>query len=432
MIFALKLFGIYLFIMGLVRWKMSIGYIYFVAAILLGAVFGLGLEGIAGELTAGTTNLATIILIAITLSLAFFLTAYRQLGFLDDVISSIQGALRNGKLKTILIPTIIGVFQNRSFYKESALLTNAATEHLQLPAERKTFITYWFSSIWDFLLPLYPAVFIVAFILQLPFYMILFILIPLALSALIAGSFYSFSEKPKQDTASFFQRNSANKILLPLWPLFLITLLSIITYKFSIGINLILPAHLHDYLFAALHFMQAVLCTTFLMILFRKTDRHTFTSIFWNSWNIDLIVFIIGIMAFEQMAVDRKISYTFLNYASMIKIPFFLLVFTFALLTGLLTGNAVACVAIVFIILKNMIIPESGLDMNLLFLSLSGAFLGTLLCPLSQSFSRTRFHFNSEFSPAYRLLIMPAMTCTTILFLCATGNIIFQKFRPFF
>ncbi|GAI32554.1 unnamed protein product, partial [marine sediment metagenome] len=132
------------------------------------------------------------------------------------------------KLAMHLVPAVIGLVPMPAGALVSATALKDLAKRIGLTPEQATFINYWFRHIWEFSLPVYPAIITASVILSVPLPLVVKTLFPISLLTVAIGIPYSYrilKLKKPQETEQEASGSIARNLIKAAWPVFLLVLL---------------------------------------------------------------------------------------------------------------------------------------------------------------------------------------------------------------
>jgi len=133
-----------------------------------------------------TIRLLVIIGSALTLS-----RLMEEKGMLSGLAVTMESI--NPKLALHFIPAIIGLVPMPGGALVSATAARDLARRMGLSSERSTFINYWFRHIWEFSLPVYPAIIVTSVLLSVPISFLVIRLLPMTLLTILSGAVLSYA-----------------------------------------------------------------------------------------------------------------------------------------------------------------------------------------------------------------------------------------------
>lgn len=386
MVALLKISIVFVTMLALLRLKWNIGYVMLIASAL---VFLLYLS--PPELVLSTIK--TMLTDTVTIKLFFSLTLIRALEMVlreKQVLSKMTEASRSifktKKAVIISMPMLIGLLPSLGGAYFSAPMVEEATKGLNLPAEEKGFINYWFRHPWELISPLYPGVLLASALTNIELRNIILANIPYSLILIMTGFLFSMrgikgsftiTQQPAE-ADSGPQTISAWRLSLSFLPIAAI-LLMVILFKVE------------------LHYALG-LTIAGLFIFYRYRPKEILKVLRYG-FAIEVIVLIFGVMLFkfamESSGAVRQMDSYFIESG----IPILSVLFVLPFITGLITGLTVGFVGGTFPLLISL---TGGIQLTQLSFAFVSGYLGVLLSPVHLCFILTREYFDADMWGIYK------------------------------
>ena len=119
-----------------------------------------------------TLRLLVVIASALTLS-----SLMEEKGLLAKLATTMEGI--GPRLAIHFVPAVIGLVPMPAGALVSATASGSLGKRLGLTSEQSTFINYWFRHIWEFSVPIYPAIIITSVVLSIPLFSVMKTLSPM-------------------------------------------------------------------------------------------------------------------------------------------------------------------------------------------------------------------------------------------------------------
>ena len=331
----LKIIFILTGILVLIRFKVALSVTLLLSAAVLGVFFNLSFSKIAMAFFKGARDPETLLLTASLLLILFFSAIMKETGNMTRSISALQEIFRDARATVAIIPAIIGILPIMGGAMLSAPLVLAASDDLKLSPERRTFNNFWFRHVWEYTLPTYPAIILIATIVGIPVANVSLINLPLTIAAIVVGILFGFkgvkSSYPSSSPLTFrhVRRNTAEFVmnLLPFFAVLLLTLNFKVHLAYSLAI--------------------AVSGT----ILYYRPPRQLIWQLAKISFSWEIIFLIWGIMIFKEVLMVSGAMNSVAREFIELGLPPLFLILTLPAILGLITGYSNAYVGLSFPIL---------------------------------------------------------------------------------
>lgn len=370
--------------------KWNLGIIILSISVIVGIIFGISPLTLSKNIILAVIDPVTLELFAIIILAIFLSNLLREKGNLKKIVTSLETFVRNPRLSLIIPPALIGFLPMPAGALFSAPMVEESSKNLEIKAENKTFLNYWFRHIWEYCWPLQPGLILAAVIIDVPIREIIITQFPLTLAAIFAGWFFGMRK------ISFPQNLSNNRkrgeilqgilsFILSIWPILAVIFL-VLVFK----IELIL----------------ALLIITGIFLATAKIKANRIFLAIEKSFSWEMLFLIASVMIFKRIL---EMSPLFSAIPTLLKdfgVSPLLFLFIIPFVVGLLTGLTAPFVGIAFPILLPLIY-QSEPNLTYVMLAYTGGFTGVLLSPIHLCLIVTVQHFKADFKKIYRILLLP-------------------------
>ncbi|MFH1073666.1 MAG: DUF401 family protein [Candidatus Firestonebacteria bacterium] len=333
-------------------------------------------------------SFVTLELIVILFLISFLEIVMRRSGAFDRLLGSIGFLIKDRRKVTAFFPIFLGTLPSAGGARFSAPLTEKASEDLNLSAERKSFINYWFRHIWEPVFPLYPGIIFAATLAHVALgdlnkYQSVYFFFMLVL-----GWFIAFRGVPKLVKHADTDKNTGQHIL------------SLAEGIFPVIFIII----------AVLFFRQPLLFSLFIVVVAQlfiyQISGKILVKHLREAFSFNIVMMITGVMFFKNMlevsgAIDRIVV-----FFAVIKLPLTILLFSMPFVIGLLTGVVQAFVAITFPLLIPLITIEGTVSLPMLSFAFMSGYFGVLLSPVHLCYLLTCEYFKTDINRIYKYLLI--------------------------
>ncbi|MBI5212266.1 MAG: DUF401 family protein [Nitrospirae bacterium] len=378
MLDILKIALVFTAILVLLRLKWNIGYVLIIASGLLAILYLMPFPAIASTLKSTVTDIVTI-------KLFFALTLIRSLEMVlreKEVLARMMEASRNllkrKKAVIISMPMLIGLLPSLGGAYFSAPMVEESTKGLNMSAEEKGFINYWFRHPWEYVSPLYPGILLASAITAIELRNLMLANMTYAVIIFAAGFIFSM----RGIRGEFTKKVKIEKK--DLWSFFPVSLILIMVMAFGIELHY------------ALGFTIAGL------FLFYKVGIKDIFRTLKHGFALEVIVLIFGAMLFKFAMENSGAVVQLSRYFTEKGIPLLPILFILPFISGLLTGLTVGFVGGTFPLILSL---AGGAHLNQITFAFASGFVGVLLSPVHLCFVLTREYFKADVSGIYRKTI---------------------------
>ncbi|MEJ2732323.1 MAG: DUF401 family protein [Anaerolineae bacterium] len=392
MVDLVKLAGILVLILVLLRLKWNLGLVLLLASALTGLLFGLPPGDLALDALGAAIDSLTLRLVAIVLLITFLGQILRSTLQLEGLIRALGDLFVDRRWLLALMPMLIGLLPMVGGAMFSAPMVEEASERLEISRERRTFLNYWFRHTLEPVFPLYPSLVLAAGLMGVPVQTLTVAQVPISLAAVAGGLLFGLLGIRGVDGSSDHPPGRKETLILLLrsiWPILLVLALSVVL-KVDLILSLLLTL-------AALVVVQH-LGPSRLLAAAKGTPLGTVPIIF-------------GTMVFRRILETSGALETLSQALTASGIPLPVIVFAVPLMAGVLTGLAVGAFAIAFPIVLPLCGPDlvgSGYGL----LAYTGGFVGLMVSPLHLCLALTRVYYKAEWGGVYQRILPAAILLT--------------------
>jgi integral membrane protein (TIGR00529 family) len=368
-------------ILVLLRFKIHAGISIFIGSIIL-SILVLPLKNIPVLLKDSLIDYQTIRLLVIIASALALSKLMEVKGLLADLAAAIESI--SPKLALHMIPAVIGLVPMPAGALVSGTASKGTIDRMKLTPEQATFINYWFRHIWEFSIPVYPAVVLTSVILAVSLSKVVITLLPMTLLAVVSGSVISYSIlKNKSGLKGKPSKNIFIKLLKASWPI-LILVASII-----LGLDAII----------------AFPVTLVLLMILQKSKWTEIKTSLKYGLDIKILFMLYAVMLYRVVIEGSgAVESAFIDMQNM-GLPVLIILIVLPLLMGLATGFSVVFAGIALPLLVPYIVTDAGLQWHALLVVYTSGFLGVLLSPVHLCLILSAEYFKAGLGRVYRYLI---------------------------
>ncbi|GAQ93983.1 hypothetical protein TAGGR_1148 [Thermodesulfovibrio aggregans] len=377
MIDIIKVSFIFLFILFLLRKKISVGYALLAGSLIFLIFYSFNFKNLAATLLKSLTSNTSINLFFSLTLIKSFEYALRKTGLMQKMTEATQTLLNNRKLSILSMPLIIGMLPSLGGAYLSAPMVDSATKNLNMSKEEKAFINYWYRHPWELILPLYPGIVLASAVSDVPLRKLILLNLPVAVILFITGLFLSMRgverDKKINKTVSYMGLMSFIPIVMVLLPVIF----------FKIDLYITLAANI------------LILC-----IYYRKSLKETI-SIIRHGFTADVFVLVAGVIVFKEMLQLSGAVEGITQAITQSQIPYLVVFIALPMFIGVITGLSIGFVGSTFPLLIHL---KQTLPYEISIAFVSG-YIGVLLSPLHLCLILTRQYFNADMIGIYRKIV---------------------------
>ena len=389
----IKLLGVVGLIVFLIRKKWNLGYIMMFASLLLGVLFRLRVKDIILNVVLAIIDPMTLKLFGIIVLVFLLSGVLRKIESLKDIVDSLQKLVKDHRLILAFIPAFLGLIPMPAGAMFSAPMVNEVASRMNLQAEEKTFINYWFRHIWELIWPLYPSIILFSALLEVEIREIVKVQFPLTIALFIIGLVWE-QRNIKRNIIENTNRKDVffnmKKLFLGTWPILLIAVLVLfVKLDFLISLSIVIVS---------------------LILLNRdKIKVKDIKDIIKSDLDLNILFLIAGIMIFQRMLEATGIIIIIPEFFTGLGIPRLVVLFIIPFLVGILTGISSATVGICFPVLLPFMVVQNEVNLNYAMFAYVGAYIGMMISPVHLCLVVTKDYFKADLAKIYKLLALPIL-----------------------
>ena len=397
----IRIIIVFIFVLYLIRKKLSLGHSFISGAVSLSILFGLHPKPMVVSMAKSIVYPKTLSL-ALIVSLILVLSSSMELsGQMKRLLKNFRGLITNIKINLIVFPALIGLLPMPGGAVFSAPMVKDLGRQSNLSGDKLSFINYWFRHIWEYWWPLYPGVLLATVLADINILNFIAFMCPITILALCFGYL------PLKGLRQTLAKNPGRNSNVPLWPFLkeMTPILLVIIPGLSMGI-------LFSYLFPnrsvskEIGLILALLMSIGWIWFTNILSKNQIWKIVSNPQNLNMMYIVASILIFKGILEDSHAVVAISNELLMLKVPLMLIAVILPFLVGLITGITIAFVGVTLPILIPLIhsLGESGFMLQYVMLTIVCGFSGVLLSPLHLCLILSNEYFNTSMSAVYRHL----------------------------
>ena len=342
-----------------------------------------------------TARLLVVIASALTLS-----RLMEEKGLLAELAITMESI--NPKLALHFIPAIIGLVPMPGGALVSATATRDLVKRMGLSPERGAFINYWFRHIWEFSLPLYPAIIITSVLLSVPMSFVVARLSPMTALTVASGAVLSYlmlknTRKVKRKPSG----NLAYKFLRASWPILLLVPMVLL----------------------GLEAMIAFPVTLLLLVLQQRAKWPELRRSFKYGLDPKILFLLYSVMLYKSAIELSGAAQAVFSDMQAVGAPALVILIALPLIMGLATGLSIAFAGVALPLLVPYFTSGSGINSSALILAYVSGMIGLLLSPLHLCLILSTEYFKANLAKVYKYILPPSLlleAIAVIIYLLAT------------
>lgn len=299
------------------------------------------------------------------------------------------------RLAMHLVPAVIGLVPMPAGALVSATALRDLAKRMGLTPERVTFINYWFRHLWEYSLPVYPAIITTSVILSVQLSSVVITLLPITALAIAFGTVSSYRMlKPNKsrETKERMSKNIAYNLLRASWPILLVVALVLLGLDAVIAFPLTL---------ALLACQQRVKWPESKMALKYGLDPK-------------ILFLLYAIMLYKATIEGSAAAYALFSDMQNIGLPALTVLAALPFLMGFATGIGMGFVGISLPLLVPFLTLGSELNSYALLLAYTSGMVGVLLSPVHLCLILSAEYFKASLAKVYRYISPPLLAIEAV------------------
>lgn len=375
-------------IIVLIKFKIDIGAVLFVGAMLTAFLFRIGCKNFFLILLESCTSLETLTLVGTVVFIIYFGALLERRGDLARMVRGLRSLIRDGRVSMVIPSTIMGLLPMPGGALISAPMLKEGAREFDLSAAEETFLNYWFRHIWEYFWPLYPGLIVASTITAVPIFVLARFQFPLTLAAILAGLIFGLRRIPFRAPSVISRKGAAVKeLFFSLWHILIIVVL-VLAFKVTV-----------------LYVMGGI---SILVTLLTRMKRSDWKEVVKNSFAWKTVILLFSVMFFKAVLINAGAIDSLRTVLSPEGISLWFLLFVAPFLVGFLTGVNHAYVGVAFPILLPFFL-QHGVNLAYIMFAYASGFAGILLSPVHLCLVLTKEYYKADFNPIYKILVPPVV-----------------------
>jgi integral membrane protein (TIGR00529 family) len=401
----IRVFIVFILVLICIRKKLSMGNAFFLGAISLALLFGLGFttmfrSAVASVFDPKTLSLAVIVSLILILS-----SSMEEGGQMKRLLFNFKGLVSSSRLNLAIFPALIGLLPMPGGAVFSAPMVKELGHSTSFGPDRLSYINYWYRHIWEYWWPLYPGVLLTTTLANINIWAFVAMMCPLTIVAIICGYL-----PIKKGHHTSHQYNTDRRP--PLKPFLreLSPILIVIGVGMPLGILL-------SYAFPTCTISKEIgLCFALTLGIFwtwhlNRLDRLLIRKIMTDPHLLSMIYLVLSILVFKGMMEDSHAVTAISRELGHLHVPLILVTVILPFLVGGVVGITIAFVGstIPILILLISTFGETPFMLAYIMLAMTSGFIGVLLSPLHLCLLLSNQYFGTTLTAVYRHLWLPCL-----------------------
>ncbi|SYZ73360.1 conserved membrane hypothetical protein [Candidatus Zixiibacteriota bacterium] len=378
---------IFIGIIYAIRRKIFVGYILFVAAIGLAALYLMPLGAVISAIKDTVISGEFLYLYGTIILITFLGRLLKEINYFSRLVEAARRLIGGPRTAAAVLPGLVGLMPMPGGALLSAPLVAEVLPKNKYSPEFLTIVNYWSRHVVEFCWPVYPGLILSAALTSQPVGRIALLQMPLTIIMIPTGIFFFIRKIEEKGDGSGTIIMPFKKILSAIWPILLAIAVSAAT-----GLKL----------------FYAVGIAILVLLIKERPSLGKVKPVAAEAFSPKLFLLVYSIILFQNIleltgAVSSLPSLT-VKYG----LPPALIIFALTFTVGLLTGMVNAFVGLAYPLLAGYLYKP---DVNLsnIFLTFLSGYLGMILSPTHFCLVLTNEYFKSNLGKVYRMIIPPIL-----------------------
>jgi len=370
-------------------------------SLLIGLIFRLTIKEISINCIFAVIDLETLRLIGIIFLVCILSNILKKIESLKGIVDSLQEMVIDFRLILAIIPSFLGLLPMPAGAILSAPLVDEVGNKIELSAEEKTFVNYWFRHLWEFIWPLYPSIILFSTLLEVEIWEIIIVQFPITLVSLIIGLTWEY--KYLRTKKKFIKKENiflnVKKLFFNAWPILLVIFLV---------------------LFLRLNLILALSVVLLILISINRIKIKDIIEIIRRNIPVNTLFLIVSIMIFKRMLNASGMIMVTTRLFTELKIHTLVILFSVPFLVGILIGVTPAIIGITIPFLLPFIVIQGRVILNYAMFVFVAGHIGHMLSPVHLCLLVTKDYFKADIVKIYKMLILPLFILLITAFFLVT------------
>ncbi|MDH7488158.1 MAG: DUF401 family protein [Anaerolineae bacterium] len=383
MIALLKLLLVFATVIVALNRRADVGATLLAGALALGLLMGRAPTALALDAWSAITSAETIRLVVIVILILTLTEALKASRYMESMVQALLELITDARVVLAMVPALAGLLPMPGGAMFSAPMVAEVGRHFQVDNNQKAFANYWFRHIWEYIMPLYPALVLCSTLLAIPLGTFTRNQWLLTVAAVVAGWIVVLARfhKNDSDVPHINRRRSLWNLARSIWPVLLVV---VATMALDVDLLITLPVVLVVLGVAARFSWPQIRC-----VLRKGLD-----------WHIALVL--IGAMVFKQIMQSTGVVEQVSETLAAAGVPPLAMIATIPFIVGLATGVTTAAFSISVPVVMPLLYVAGALHLPYVLLMYAGGMTGLMLSPVHLCLILTRDYFRADWGKMMR------------------------------
>jgi len=374
-----------LIIVVLVRFKVDLGISMLAGAASLALIVGRTVGWTAVEIGRSAIEADTMLVLGRIIVIIALGALAGRTGYLDRFVLGLRTYVADNRAVVALIPAFGGLLPMPGGAMLTAPMVESAAKGGKASPEELVFISYWFRHVWEYIWPLYPAIVIVASLIDKSVGEIFRANWPATVAAIGGGVAVVLwrADVGRNDPST--RVGSLLDLIVGILP-FAIVIVGALVFE--------------------LELILVVLGVIVLLALFERVRPRDIWLSFRRDASFQIVMLVLGVAAYKCLLERAGIIDAVPEFFFGMNMPEVVVIAAVPMIVGLITGVTLAYIGVSF----PLLLPLFGTDpvnMEYVMLAFVSGFVGCLLSPVHLCLVLTREYFGASLGLVY-LRLLPA------------------------
>ncbi len=383
MIALLKLLLVFAAVIVALNRGADVGATLLAGAAALGLLMGRAPVAVALDAWSAATSAATLRLVVIVILILTLTEALKAARLMESMVQSLLELISDARVVLAMVPALAGLLPMPGGAMFSAPMVAEVGRHFQVDSNQKAFANYWFRHIWEYIMPLYPALVLCSTLLAIPLGAFTRNQWPLTVAAVAAGWIVVLARfrKNDSDVPHVDRRRSLWNLARSIWPVLLVVLA---TMALDVDLLITLPL---------------------VLVILGITSRFSWAQIRGVlrrglDWHIALVL--VGAMVFKQVMESTGVVEQVSEPLAAAGVPPLAMIAAIPFIVGLATGVTTAAFSISVPVVLPFLYVAGALHLPYVLLMYAGGMTGLMLSPVHLCLILTRDYFRADWGKVMR------------------------------